>query len=178
MRITTNKFVSVTYDLNVGEGDERELMEKATRELPLNFVFGTGSMLPAFEDELAGLKTGDRFKFTIYPADAYGEYNEEHLMELPKSVFEVEGRFDADKVKEGSILPMMDSNGNRLNGSVMEVKDDIVLIDFNHPLAGETLHFEGEVIDVHEPTEEEIEALADNGCDCDDNDCGGCHSCH
>ena len=76
MRITTNKFVSVTYDLNVGEGEERELMEKATRELPLSFVFGTGSMLPAFEDELAGLKTGDRFKFTIYPADAYGEYNE------------------------------------------------------------------------------------------------------
>ena len=98
-------------------------------------------------------------------------------MELPKSVFEVEGRFDSDKVKEGNTLPMMDTNGNRLNGSVMEVKDDVVLIDFNHPLAGETLHFEGEVIDVHNPTEEEIEALADRGCDCDDSDCGSCHSC-
>ena len=52
---------------------------------------------------------------------------------------------------------MMDSNGNRMNGSVLEVKDDIVVMDFNHPLAGETLHFSGEVIDVHEPTAEEIQ---------------------
>jgi FKBP-type peptidyl-prolyl cis-trans isomerase SlyD len=177
MRITTNKFVSVTYDLNVGEENERELMERATREAPLSFVFGTGSMLPAFEDELAGLMTGDSFKFTIQPAEAYGEYNEEHLMELPKSVFEVDGQFDSERVTEGNVLPMMDSNGNRLNGSVMEVKEDIVLIDFNHPLAGETLHFEGEVIDVHDPTAEEVAALAGNGCDCGNDDCGSCHEC-
>ena len=88
---------------------------------------------------------------------------------------------------------MMDSNGNRLNGSVLEVKDDVVVMDFNHPLAGETLHFSGEVIDVHEPTAEEIAALSAPaggcGCGCDDcgSDCGdhdhkdggcGCGSCH
>ncbi|MDR1937627.1 MAG: FKBP-type peptidyl-prolyl cis-trans isomerase [Tannerellaceae bacterium] len=178
MRIAANKFVSVTYDLNVGEGDERELMEKATPDAPLSFVFGTGMMLPSFEEELSGLKVGDRFKFTIFPADAYGEYNEEHLMELPKSVFEVEGQFDSKVVKEGNIVPMVDSNGNRLNGSVMEVKDDIVLIDFNHPLAGETLHFSGEVIDVHDPTEGEIAALsASDGCGCGDDGCSSCHGC-
>ena len=49
-------------------------------------------------------------------------------------------------IKEGNTVPMMDSNGNRMNGSVLEVKDDIVVMDFNHPLAGETLHFSGEVI--------------------------------
>ncbi|MDR1555449.1 MAG: peptidylprolyl isomerase [Tannerellaceae bacterium] len=178
MKITTNKFVSVTYDLNVGEGNERELMERATRETPLSFIFGTGSMLPAFEDELTGLEVGDTFRFTIFPADAYGEYNEEHLMELPKNVFEVDGQFDSKMVKEGNILPMMDSNGNRLNGSVMEVKDDIVLIDFNHPLAGETLHFEGTVIDVHEPTAEEVAALANCSCDCGDDGCDSCSGCN
>jgi FKBP-type peptidyl-prolyl cis-trans isomerase SlyD len=67
MRITANKFVELTYDLNVGEGNERELMERATREKPLSFIFGTGTMLPAFEDELEGLKVGDKFKFTIFP---------------------------------------------------------------------------------------------------------------
>jgi FKBP-type peptidyl-prolyl cis-trans isomerase SlyD len=178
MKITTNKFVSVIYDLNVGEGDERELMEKATREEPMSFIYGIGMMLPAFEEELLGLGLGDKFAFTIPPAEAYGEYNEEHLMELPKSVFEVEGKFDSALVKEGNILPMMDSDGNRLNGSVMEVKDQVVLIDFNHPLAGETLHFSGEIIDVHNPTEEEVALLtADNsdcGSDCDC-DCEGCN---
>jgi FKBP-type peptidyl-prolyl cis-trans isomerase SlyD len=180
MKIMTNKFVSVIYDLNVGEGDERVLMEKATRETPMSFIFGTGAMLSAFENELAGQKVGDKFKFTIYPSDAYGEYNDEYLMELPKNVFEVDGQFDAEMVKEGNIVPMMDSNGNRLNGSVMEVKDDIVLIDFNHPLAGETLHFSGEVIDIHDPTSEDLVSLSSGDCDCGcgGDDCDTCYSCH
>jgi len=172
MKITANKFVSVTYDLNVGEGEERELMERATAENPLSFIFGTGMMLPAFEDALKGLEVGGKFNFSIAPADAYGEYNDDHLMDLPKNIFEVEGKFDAEVIKEGNIVPMMDSNGNRLNGSVMDVKDDIVVMDFNHPLAGETLHFSGEVLDVHEPTAEEIAKMtAGGGCGCGD-DCG------
>jgi FKBP-type peptidyl-prolyl cis-trans isomerase SlyD len=164
--------------LNVGDGEERELMEKATREEPMSFIFGVGMMLPSFEEELSGLEVGDTFNFTINPADAYGEYNEEHLMELPKTVFEIEGKFDTNMVKEGNVVPMMDSSGNRLNGSVMEVKEDIVLIDFNHPLAGETLHFSGEVIDVHNPTEQEIATLTADASECGD-DCGcDCHGCH
>ncbi|MDH6306431.1 FKBP-type peptidyl-prolyl cis-trans isomerase SlyD [Parabacteroides sp. PF5-5] len=180
MKIATNKFVSVTYDLNVGEGDERELMERATAEVPLSFIFGTGMMLPAFEDALKGLNVGDSFNFTISPADGYGEYNEENLLELPKNIFEVDGKFDAEMIKEGNTVPMMDSNGNRLNGSVIEVKDDVVVMDFNHPLAGETLNFTGEVIDVHEPTAEEIASMSSSGgCDCGDDGCesGGCSGC-
>ena len=153
-----NKYVAVTYDLNVGEGEERELMEKATVEAPLKFIYGTGMMLPAFEKALNGLEVGGTFNFSIEPAEAYGEYNEEHVLDLPKNIFEVDGKFDAEMIKEGNTVPMMDSNGNRMNGSVLEVKDDIVVMDFNHPLAGETLHFSGEVIDVHEPTAEEIAA--------------------
>ena len=147
MKITANKFVAVTYDLNVGEGEERELMEKAVAEAPLKFIFGTGAMLPAFEDALKGLEVGDKFDFSIAPADAYGEYVEDHVLDLPKNIFEVEGKFDSEIIKEGNTVPMMDSNGNRLNGSVLEVKDDVVVMDFNHPLAGETLHFSGEVIE-------------------------------
>ncbi|MCC8153520.1 MAG: FKBP-type peptidyl-prolyl cis-trans isomerase [Tannerellaceae bacterium] len=173
MKISVNKFVSVTYDLNVGEGEERELMERATPENSLKFIFGTGMMLPAFEDALKGLEVGDKFNFSLAPADAYGEYNDTHLTELPKNIFEVEGKFDDEVIKEGNIVPMMDSNGNRLQGSVMEVKDDVVLMDFNHPLAGKTLHFSGEVLDVHEPTAEEIAAM-NSSCGCG-GDCGdGC----
>lgn len=181
MKITANKFVAVTYDLTVGE--EHELMEKATVDKPLKFIFGTGAMLPAFENALNGLEVGDKFNFSIAPDDAYGEYVEEHVLDLPKNIFEVDGKFDSEMIQEGNTIPMMDSNGNRMNGSVLEVKEDVVVMDFNHPLAGETLHFSGEVIDVHEPTAEEIAALSApaGGCGC--GDCGGgcgsgCEGCN
>jgi len=172
MKIATNKFVSVAYDLNVGEDDERELMERATAEQPLQFVFGMGMMIPAFEDQLKGLAVGDKFQFTLVPEDAYGEYVEENVVELPKNIFEVEGKFDNEFITEGATVPMMDSNGQRMNGSVLEVKPDVVVMDFNHPLAGETLHFNGEVLDVHEATAEEIAAITGGGCGCGCDDCG------
>ena len=184
MRISANKYVAVIYDLNVGEGEERELMEKATREVPLKFIYGTGMMIPAFEDALAGLESGDQFDFSLTPENAYGEYNEDHVLELPKNIFEIDGKFDSEMVKEGNTIPMMDADGHRMNGSVLEVKKDVVVMDFNHPLAGETLHFKGEVVDVHEPTAEEIAAMTSSscgggceGCDggCGDHECGGCH---
>lgn len=175
MKITPNKYVAVTYDLNVGEGEDRELMERATPEVPLTFIFGLGTMLPAFEDALKGLEEGAEFDFTIAPADAYGEYFEEYVTELPKKMFEVDGKFDSEMVKEGAILPMMDTDGNRLQGSVTEVREDVILMDFNHPLAGETLNFTGKVLDVHEATTEEIAELtaAAGGCGCG---CGDCES--
>ena len=175
MKISANKFVAVTYDLYVGEGEERELMEKATREVPLKFIYGTGSMIQAFEDSLMGLESGAAFDFTITPENAYGEYNEDYVLDLPKNIFEVDGKFDSEMIQEGNTVPMMDSNGNRMNGSVLEVRDDVVVMDFNHPLAGETLHFKGEVIDVHEPTAEEIAAMTApaGGCGCGCDSCGG-----
>ena len=179
MKISEDKMVSLIYDLTVtNEQGEKELMERATQAHPLTFLFGMGMMLEAFEKNIEGLKTGDKFSFTLEPEDAYGEYIEEHVVELPKKLFEVDGEFDAERVSEGQTLPMMDSQGNRMMGSVLEVKTDIVLMDFNHPLAGETLHFDGEVIDVHEPTPEEIEALQEDGCGgrgCDSASCYGCH---
>lgn len=184
MRISANKYVAVIYDLNVGEGEERELMEKATREVPLKFIYGTGMMIPAFEDALAGLESGDQFDFSLTPENAYGEYNEDHVLELPKNIFEIDGKFDSEMVKEGNTIPMMDADGHRMNGSVLEVKKDVVVMDFNHPLAGETLHFKGEVVDVHEPTAEEIATMTSSSCGggcegcgggCGDHECGGCH---
>jgi FKBP-type peptidyl-prolyl cis-trans isomerase SlyD len=186
MKITTNKFVSVSYDLNVGEEDERELMERATTEQPLQFIFGTGTMLPYFENQMNGLATGDTFQFTITPEDSYGEYIEENVVELPKKVFEVDGVFEDEFIKEGVTVPMMDSDGRQMNGSVLEVRADTILMDFNHPLAGETLHFDGKVLDVHEATAEEIASLTAAmsvdgcgcGCGCDDCEDDACESEH
>ena len=191
MKITANKFVAVTYDLNVGEGEERELMERATTETPLKFIFGTGAMLPAFEDALKGLEVGDKFNFSITPADAYGEYVEEHVLDLPKNIFEREGKFDNERVVEGAVIPLMTSEGQRINGSVVEVKDDVVVMDMNHPLAGCGLNFVGEITENRPATNDELADMArmmsgggcsggcGGGCDC--GDCGsGCgdECCH
>ena len=183
MKISDEKIVSLTYDLTVDDNGEKELMERATKENPLVFMFGMGMMLEAFERNLSGKLVGDKFSFTLTPEEAYGEYVEENVAELPKQIFEVEGKFDSERIKEGETLPMMDNQGNRLMGSVLEVKSDVVVMDFNHPLAGETLHFDGEVIDVHEATPEEIAALTNPECGCggcedqkngDSCGCGGC----
>ncbi|GHT10660.1 peptidyl-prolyl cis-trans isomerase [Bacteroidia bacterium] len=174
MKISEEKMVSLTYDLTVDgeENGRKELMERATKEHPLTFMFGMGMMLEAFERNVEGLKVGDKFSFTLEPEEAYGEYIEQNVVELPKSIFEVDGKFDEEKISEGETLPMMDAQGNRMMGSVLEIKSEVVVMDFNHPLAGETLHFDGEVIDVHEPSPEEIAALShEGGCDC------GCESC-
>jgi len=123
---------------------------------------------------------GDKFSFSLNPEEAYGEYFEERVMELPKKMFEIDGKFDDERIAEGVTLPMMNAQGGRFMGSVLEVKPDVVVMDFNHPLAGETLHFEGEVIDVHEATPQEIAAMIESdgsGCSsCESrNQEGGCH---
>ncbi|MDR0824920.1 MAG: FKBP-type peptidyl-prolyl cis-trans isomerase [Prevotella sp.] len=174
MKISTNKFVALSYDLNVGEGEDRELMERATAETPLEFIYGTNSMLEAFEQNIDGLAEGDSFDFALTPEQAYGEYDDEHVVDLPRNIFEQDGKLNEEVIFEGNIVPMMDTNGNRLNGSVVAVKDDVVTMDFNHPLAGETLNFSGKVLTVRESTPEEIAALfaPQGGCGCGCDDCG------
>ena len=167
MKISDNQTVSLTYDLTVDNEDgSKELMERASKEHPLTFMYGMGMMLDAFEKNLSDLRKGDKFSFTLTPEQAYGEFNEQNVVELPKQIFEVDGKFDSERIQEGETLPMMDNQGNRLMGSVLEVKSEVIVMDFNHPLAGETLHFDGEVIDVHETTPEEIAALTSDGCGC------------
>ena len=177
MKISDSKFVTLTYDLNVGEGDERELMEQATAERPLEFIFGTNSMLKAFEDSIYGLSAGDKFEFSLTPEEAYGDFDESKIIDLPKNIFEVDGKVDSEMLFEGNTLPMMDSEGNRLTGSIVSVSDDSVTMDFNHPLAGETMHFNGVVQEVREASAEEIAALFSGGGGCSSCGSDGCGSC-
>ncbi|MDD2226875.1 MAG: peptidylprolyl isomerase [Dysgonamonadaceae bacterium] len=179
MKISTNKYVTLTYDLHVGEDEERELVEQATIKKPLEFVFGVNAMLEAFENYLEGLEEGDRFSFSIAPEEAYGQYDEDRIVDLPKTIFEVDGEIDEEVLFEGNMVPMMDTEGNRMMGFVVSVGDDAVTMDFNHPLAGETMYFEGTVIGVRDATPEEIAAFS-MGCNCEADDCdhdsGNCGS--
>lgn len=183
MKITNNAVVNAEYELFVdGENGEKELMERATREQPLNFIYGVGMMLPKFEQNLNGLEPGDSFDFTINNEEAYGPYDDEAVIELERSVFEVDGKLDEEMVFEGNVVPLMDSDGNRLQAQVVSVTGTHVTVDLNHPLAGENLHFKGKVLEVREASEEELNALfgggcgCGSGCGCDDGGDAGCGS--
>ena len=178
--ISEKKIVTVAYDLYVGdENGEEELMEQATKEQPLLFCFGIGMMLESFEENLNGKKAGDSFDFVIDHTEAYGEFEDEKIVDLPRNIFEVDGKFDSEMVVEGNFVPLADAEGQRIDAIVVKVDEEVVTVDINHPLAGEDLHFVGEILDVRDATEEELEKLFSSCCggdcssDCDEAcDCG------
>ena len=166
--------VTLTYDLRVDD-EKGEVIEQATDAQPLEFLYGAGTMLPKFESHLAGLCEGQPFTIKLSKNDAYGEVNADAVVELPKHVFLVDDKFDDEQIKIGNTVPMMSSNGQRLNGLVLEVNDEIIKMDFNHPLAGEDLFFAGTVLGVREASEEEVSQILSGG-GCGDGGCntGGC----
>ncbi|PZX20094.1 FKBP-type peptidyl-prolyl cis-trans isomerase SlyD [Breznakibacter xylanolyticus] len=179
MKINRNAHVTVSYELRLN-GADGEMVEKTEANAPLEFVFGAGKMLEMFEQKLEGLAAGDAFNFELKAQDAYGELNPNAVVELPKNIFEVNGNVEEGLLEVGNQIPMQDSHGNRLTGIVLEVEEDVVKMDFNHPLAGEDLHFSGEVLNVREATEDELAACcgSDCGSGCDSGGCGSCGCGH
>jgi FKBP-type peptidyl-prolyl cis-trans isomerase SlyD len=157
--IEKHKVVSVTYTLNAAPaGEQKVLVETADESRPLQWLFGTGSMIPTFESNLLRKNTGDKFEFTIAATDAYGEHDVENIAMLPLDIFKGEnGTIDTEMLQVDNMLPMTDSEGHHLNGRVLEVTAEYVKMDFNHPLAGQELHFAGSIIEVREASTEEVE---------------------
>ena len=105
----------------IRDSGKRDLVEETAAEHPFQFISGLGTTLEAFESQIVNLHKGDKFEFTIPFAEAYGEYDEEHVIDLPKNIFEIDGKFDNEHIYPGNIIPLMNSEGQRLNGSVVEV---------------------------------------------------------
>lgn len=178
-----HKYVTVAYELFTdNEKGIHELVEKAPTEHPFQFISGMGFALDSFENKILALAEGETFDFVLKQDEAYGPYLQEHVIELPKDTFKVNGKFDKDMVYPGAVLPLVNADGVRFNGLVLEVKDDVVVIDLNHPLSGKDLHFKGQVVTMRDATDDEIKELAnmmsgEGGC----GGCGedGCHGdCH
>lgn len=166
--ITKNKKVSVAYELRTQA--DGELVETAGGEAPFVYICGYEQSLPQFEQNLLGLKKGDSFEFNISVENAYGERNEEMLIELPLDLFE---EVEEGMLTVGEVLPMQDSLGRSLQGTVVEIGEENLKMDFNHPLAGENLYFKGIVEDVVDALDEEITALTSSSCG---GSCGSCNS--
>lgn len=156
MKVGNQKVVSLTYELRQKDA-AGELIQKVEKDRPFVYLFGVGGLLPKFEESLSGLEAGNEFSFELSAKEGYGEHNPEAIIDLDKKIFEVDGKIDENLLQVGNQITMQDQNGNPLDGVVMEIGDDKVKMDFNHPLAGMDLHFSGNILEVREASKEELD---------------------
>ena len=177
MKIEKNKMVSLIYELRESDREGR-IIEALNETRPLKFIYGTGRLLPVFESNINLLNKGDLFRFSLNSELAYGEKREEKIVNVPIGVFETVGKVNEDICRVGNEVPMMDTDGNPVNGVINEITDTYVKMDFNHPMAGLDLFFSGKIIEVRDATDQELSGTMHSCSGCGDNehsDCsGGC----
>lgn len=139
--ITEGKKVSLEYTLAT-EGGETVDSNKGQDAEPLVYTQGNNEIIPALEEELNGMAAGDEKQVTLEPEKAYGPVDPEAYQEVPLEQIPENAR------QEGQLLIMQDQQGNKQQIRVSEVRESTALLDLNHPLAGETLHFDVKVVDV------------------------------
>jgi FKBP-type peptidyl-prolyl cis-trans isomerase 2 len=139
MAIEKGKQVSFDYTLKV----DGEVVDSSKDRSPLEYVHGEGKIIPGLSRELEGMKPGEEKKIKIQPADAYGEVKPDAVRDVPR-----ENLPEGLEAKEGMMLQVQTPSGGTMPVKITEVKDESVTIDFNHPLAGKTLHFDVKVVSV------------------------------
>ena len=155
MKAAKDTVVKITYQLRTElQGD---IVDEAGADSPLTFLFGHKNLLDRFEKNLEGLVAGNQFKFEIEPSEGYGDYDLNGLMQLEKGMFEGSGVPQSEFLFVGSVLPLQDQHGNHIEGKVTNISDTHVTVDMNHPLAGKTLFFSGEIVEVRTAHPAEIE---------------------
>lgn len=173
MTISKDKKVSIKYILKDAEG---EIIDSSEDTEPLEYIHGNGHLIPGLEAALEGKSAGEKLSVAVAPEDAYGKREEELVFPVPRS------NFDGTEIEVGMQFEAASSEGSHVV-TVVEVDDEQVTVDANHPLAGETLYFDVEIIDVRDATPEELESFNQPSCGCgcggdedDDCDCGsgGC----
>lgn len=186
-KIQPGKYVELGYDLYEVTPRGEILVHQTDKADPEKIIFGvTPGMIRPLEKAIEGLEQGGEFDVTVKAAEAFGPHDPEQVARLEKDVFTVDGKFDSEMVKPGAMLPMMTSDGYRINGLVEEVTDTEVVMDFNHPLAGKDVRFKGSILTVRDATPEELQPAHGCGCGChhDGDGCGcsdhdgdscGCH---
>lgn len=150
--------VEIDYKLFVDDPEEKELIEDTAEEGPLAFLFGSEPLLPRLEEALEGLEVGQEFSISIPCDEAFGEEQEDAFITIPVSDFVVDGELDEEMLEEGAVIPFEDADKEIIYGTVVERNGDEVVVDMNHPLAGEDLIYEGVIRSVREATAAEIAA--------------------
>ena len=146
--VEKDKVVSMEYTLHV----DNEEIDSSNGQDPLQFLAGHGNIISGLEREMMGMKVGESKDVVIQPADAYGEFDDQAFMDVPRK------EFPSDmQIEEGSELTVRDDSGQSRYARIDAIDDDTVRLNFNHPLAGDELHFNVKVVGLREPTSEELE---------------------
>jgi len=177
MNVTKDLVVSIHFGVAEVDGSPLDSTENGA---PLDFIQGAGYLVPGLEAELEGKEVGDKFDVKLEAKDAYGEFQDQLVQQVPRDMFE-----DVDAVEVGMSFQAETDQGPR-TVEVTEITDDMVSIDANHPLAGMALQFVGEIVGIREATEEELShghVHAAGGCGHDHHEeehqcCGGDKSKH
>ncbi len=159
MKITVQEkhVVTLTYNLKTDSGD---LVDQATIEKPFAFIHGIGTTLPAFDAGLVGKEAGESFEFSIDSANGYGEHDSQKIQNLDRGIF---AEAPEGTLTVGNTLPMQyndpgnSSGAQTIYGTIAELTENAVKMDFNHPLAGQNLNFSGTIIGVRKATSVELE---------------------
>ena len=149
LMIGKHSVVSIHYTL---KDDAGEVMDSSDGHEPLAYLHGANNLIPGLEEELQGKTTGATFQAVIEPKNAYGEINEDFIQTISKQMFQ-----GVDDVQPGMTFVAQGEGGQQRQVRVVEVDGDDVTIDANHPMAGKTLHFDVEVVEVREATPQEVE---------------------
>jgi len=155
MKASKDSVVALVYQLRTDPTGP--VMDEATADAPFEFLFGHGNVLDKFENNLDGLVAGNQFHFVLSPEDGYGELDPEAIIKMNKSDFQFEGEDASHLIEVGNLIPLQDQYGNPFQGRITAISDQDVTIDLNHPFAGKTLHFSGEVVGVREAHPAELE---------------------
>ena len=138
-KVEDGKTVKFEYTLTVNG----QVIETSEGTEPLEYVHGTETIISGLEKQLEGMKPGESKTITIAPEDAYGPVLDEAIKDVPKENFPDDFEFQV-----GTVIQLQDPEGNSYPGIVWEVKEESIAVNFNHPLAGQTLVFEVKVISV------------------------------
>lgn len=175
-KIAPGKYFEIAYKLYRVNADGTEtLVHEVTPEDPDRAVSGlTLGFVEALDEELIGKEAGAKFDFIAEPEKAFGPYSEDEIYTIPRERMTVDGKFDETMFNPGALIPLMTPDGYRIDGQVVRLTPEAVVLDLNHPLAKDKVHYVGEVLLVREPTAEELEP--EQGCGCGGCGCGsdGC----
>ncbi|PAF48442.1 peptidylprolyl isomerase [Helicobacter sp. 12S02634-8] len=158
--IETNKVVAIEYE--VMDFDTKEVVDSNIGSKPLEFLVGAGQVITGLEKAIIGAEVGKKIEVCVSPEEAYGLYRNDFLQEVPKE------QFEGITLQKGMTLFGQGEDGQTVQVVVKDFSDKVVMIDYNHPLAGKTLMFNITVLDSREPTEQEIisGSMAGGGCGC------------
>lgn len=156
MIVEEHNIVTLSYELREG-GPEGEILEVMNVHYPFKFFCGGDQLLPAFEEQLEGLGEGDAFEFILPPDLAYGDLDQDQVLDIPRDVFEEEDKGGLENLLiQGNFIMLTDEEGEQFNGKILSWDNDLVKVDFNHAMAGKTLHFKGVVLNIRKATVDEL----------------------